>query len=257
MSRIPFIDIERVKRLMPLMTPAEVEETVALIEAAEYQASRNKFYTLFPPDGPLRRDLYPRHVELFAAGALYRERAFMAANRVGKTFAGGYEAVCHLTGEYPDWWPGRVFTHPVEAWAAGKTYETTRDIIQSTLFGAVVRGADRKRVTGTGLIPGDCIGSLTWKTGVPDLIDTAHIKHKSGGWSVLGLKSYDQGRGAFEGTAKHFIWPDEEPPLDVYGEMLIRTATTNGLVLCTFTPLEGMSEVVLSFLPHEMRPEAA
>ena len=42
--------------------------------------------------------------------------------------------------------------------------------------------------------------------------------------------------------------------MDVYGECIIRTATTNGLVLLTFTPLEGMSEVVMSFLPKEMRP---
>ena len=40
----------------------------------------------------------------------------------------------------------------------------------------------------------------------------------------------------------------------VYGECIIRTATTNGLVLLTFTPLEGISEVVMSFMPKEMRP---
>ncbi len=44
-----------------------------------------------------------------------------------------------------------------------------------------------------------------------------------------------------------------EPPLDVYGECVIRTATTNGIVMLTFTPLEGMSEVVMSFLPTEMQ----
>ena len=31
--------------------------------------------------------------------------------------------------------------------------------------------------------------------------------------------------------------------------------TTNGLVMLTFTPLEGMSEVVLSFLPGGRIPQ--
>ena len=46
------------------------------------------------------------------------------------------------------------------------------------------------------------------------------------------------------------IWLDEEPPLDVYGECLIRTATTNGIIMLTFTPLEGLSDTVLQFQPH-------
>ncbi len=73
------------------------------------------------------------------------------------------------------------------------------------------------------------------------------------GWSTLGFKSYQQGRGSFEGTALHGIWLDEEPPEDVYGECLIRTATTDGIVMLTFTPLAGMSEVVMSFMPGEMQ----
>ena len=92
-------------------------------------------------------------------------------------------------------------------------------------------------------------GTLTM--GLSDLVDTVRVRHISGGWSVLGLKSYQQGRDVFEGTERHVIWLDEEPPADVYGECLIRTATVNGLVLLTFTPLEGISEVVKSFLPQD------
>jgi len=64
----------------------------------------------------------------------------------------------------------------------------------------------------------------------------------------LGFKTYEQGRRSFEGTAKHLIWCDEEPPLDCYTEMLYRTATTRGCTIITFTPLQGMSDVVKSFL---------
>ena len=165
--------------------------------------------------------------------------------------AGGYEIALHLTGQYPDWWPGRRFTRPISAWAAGKTNETTRDIVQAKLVGSVMGGAP-KSVSGTGLIYGDAIGDLNWKQGVQDLLDTVMVEHVSGGWSRLGLKSYQQGRGAFEGTEQDVIWLDEEPPIDIYGECLIRTATTGGMVAITFTPLEGVTETVKSFLPNGM-----
>jgi phage terminase large subunit-like protein len=208
-------------------------------------------FTYYPDEGDLRRELYPKHLEFFKAGHDFRERCFMAANRIGKTEgAGGYETALHLTGEYPWWWEGREFLKPVKWWAAGKTNETTRDIIQTKLFGEVRGSGANKRVTGTGLIPGDMIGGISWKQGVADLIDKVQIRHSSGGFSLLGLKSYQQGRGAFEGTEQDGIWLDEEPPIDIYGECLIRTATTEGIILMTFTPLEGMSETVLQFIPE-------
>jgi hypothetical protein len=76
---------------------------------------------LFPTTGPLRRDLYPKHLEFVRAGGRYKERLFMAANRIGKTLTGAYETTCHLTGRYPDWWDGARFAHPIEAWACGTT----------------------------------------------------------------------------------------------------------------------------------------
>lgn len=224
-------------------------ELLALLEEKQRRLSRRKLFSYYPEVGPLRRELYPKHLEFFRVGAQYRERCFMAANRIGKTEgAGGYETALHLTGQYPHWWEGKRFDHPVSGWAAGKTNETTRDIVQAKLFGAV-NGTNPKGVTGTGLIPGDAIGAITWKQGVPDLIDTVQIKHKSGGWSTLGLKSYQQGRGSFEGTEKHFVWLDEEPDIEIYGECVIRTATVDGIVYMTFTPLDGMTQTVMQFRP--------
>lgn len=255
------------------MQNADPEEIVALftdevalavleqIEADRDEERFGKFKNLFPDKfkqvGEFKfypRHLYQKHLEFFRVGATVRARCLMAANRVGKTFsAGGYETTCHLTGQYPSWWEGRRFRHPIRAWACGKTNETTRDIVQTTLLGDVEYAGSRKHVDGSGVIPRDCIGlgagQITWKQGVADLIDTIRIRHKSGGWSKLGLKSYQQGRGAFEGTAQHVVWDDEEPPMDVYGEQIIRTATTKGILMLTFTPLEGISDVVQQFLP--------
>lgn len=255
------------------LSRAQKVEVLNILQEKQKRQARRSFYAMFPDEmsvwtGPKTsifrpgevihpRDGYQKHKEFFAAGAKYRERCFMAGNRVGKTVTGGFEDACHLTGEYPHWWEGRRFDRPTSGWAAGKTNETTRDIIQAKLLGPVTWNGSSKGVAGTGIIPGELIGDITWKQGVADLVDTVQVKHKpTGQWSVLGLKSYQQGRGAFEGTEKDFIHLDEEPPADIYGECLIRTATTGGIVLITFTPLEGLSEVVLSFLPAEMRPGA-
>lgn len=211
----------------------------------EKRKARRKLYDLYPSTGPLRRDLYAKHMEFFRLGAEpgVNERAFMAANRVGKTWgAGGYETALHLTGRYPDWWEGRRFSGPVDWWAAGDTGETTRDIIQFCLLGPIDE-------IGTGLIPGkDIVGEPSRRRGVADAIDTVAVRHVSGGFSVLGFKSYDQGRKKFQGTAKHGVWLDEECPQDVYTECLLRLMTTDGLIMLTFTPLSGVSEVVLQFM---------
>lgn len=182
----------------------------------------------------------------------------MAANRVGKSFgAGGYESTLQATGLYPDWWDGRRFDHPVSIWAAGESSKTTRDTIQRILLGDHLQH-------GTGLIPADCIISTTPKPGIANGIEDIYIRHVSGGISHIGLKSYEQGPGSFMGTEKHVIWLDEEPPLDVYTECLTRTMIVpgrnaeekiTGMVICTFTPLNGLSDVVINFMPEGILPE--
>lgn len=228
-----------------LLSFSEKRELASLLEEVERRKARRKLYDLYPATGPLRRELYTKHMEFFRLGADagVNERAFMAANRVGKTWgAGGYETALHLTGRYPDWWEGRRFDGPVDWWAAGDTGETTRDIIQYCLLGPVDE-------IGTGLIPGkDIVGEPSRRRGVADAIDTVAVRHVSGGFSVLGFKSYDQGRKKFQGTAKHGVWLDEECPQDVYTECLLRLMTTDGLIMLTFTPLSGVSEVVLQFM---------
>jgi phage terminase large subunit-like protein len=239
----------------------QVRALLAEAEAAAKATKYGKFHTYFPDTGPLRRELYPKHMEFFAAGRDYTERLFLAANRVGKTETGCYESTCHLGGDYPHWWEGRVWKRPIRMWAAGDFNETTRDVIQKKMLGQVEWYGDKKGVDGTGMVPREIIDqdSITWKAGVPDLIDTVRIDHKSlsglsDGTSVLGLKSYQQGRRSFQGTEQDLIWTDEEPPEEVYNEMLIRLMTTKGLSMLTFTPLAGWTKVVESFMPDK-RPE--
>ncbi len=207
---------------------------------------RNRLAGLFPDLGPLSRDNYPKHLEFFAAGAEHRERMFCAGNRVGKTIAGAYESALHLTGAYPDWWVGRRFSGPIEAWIAGQKSDTTRDIVQMELMG-------KWGNFGTGMIPYAAIIDWTTKGRPAQALDTVQVRHVSGGVSTLGFKNYSEGPDAFQGTAKHLIWFDEECSIEVYAEALIRTAIVpgeeeGGIVLLTFTPLHGWTSVVDSFL---------
>lgn len=224
-------------------------ERIKILEEIERRKALNKISQYYPDKGPLRRELYSKHIQFFEAGAKYRERLMLAANRVGKTEGvGGFEMTCHLTGHYPNWWRGRVFRRPVEAWAAGDTGETVRDIIQTKLLGPVYS-------PGTGLIPSDLIVDTKPRSGIPDAKQVIYVRHATGGVSQLNLKSYDQKRKSFQGTKKDVIWLDEEPPLDIYDECYMRSVDTSGgrgssgIMMLTFTPLMGMSDVVLLFLP--------
>lgn len=225
------------------------DEKVELAQLLEEQANRvkyNKIKSYFPETGPVRRALYSKHMELFRAGKIHRERLFMAANRVGKTESGGgYEIALHLTGEYPEWWEGRRFDRPVEVLAAGDTGESTRDIIQNKMLG----GLWDTEEWGSALIPRRLLlEKPIAKQGITGAYGLVKVKHISGGYSTFKLRSYDQGRRIFQGVELDIFWPDEEVPLDVYEEGLIRTMTTQGMVIMTFTPLNGLTPLVMSFM---------
>jgi phage terminase large subunit-like protein len=167
----------------------------------------------------------------------------MAGNQLGKTLAGGFEVAMHATGRYPDWWQGRRFDRSTVGWACGVTGEVVRDTVQKVLVG-------RTGQEGTGAIPKDAIAELVSARGIPDLLDTIRVNHVSGGVSIIGLKTYASGREKFQGETLDYVWLDEEPPMDIYTESLTRTNLGASPVWLTFTPLQGVSEVVRRFL-HE------
>lgn len=235
---------------------SEIEQEQNRIKSAE--RFKKKYLAYFPEDGPFRRELYPKQMAFFSASATYRERALIAANRVGKSDAGSYELTLHLTGEYPEWWTGKRFDRPIQAWACGDTNKTVRDILQSKLLGRTKKiGSSDDLITGlgTGMIPGAKILSTRPHAGIPDAIEIVYVRHKSGGTSQLNFKSYEQGREAFQGTSIDVIWLDEECPEDVYTECLLRTMTTGGILFVTFTPLSGLTQMVIKFLPGGKLPD--
>lgn len=242
-----FRDIPDIDSFVPTEDVNKVNEIARLARLASMLDTYNQMSTdsgvgkWFVPNTPFSIENCPKHKAFFEAGAIYNERTFMAANRVGKSISGAFEAACHATGVYPEWWKGRRFNKPTNGWAIGSTARATRDTVQKELIGPI--GA-----WGTGMIPRDSIGKFWALSGVPQGIDVIKVQHVSGGWSTIGFKNYEQPIAAFYGTALDWVWLDEECPQDVYNEVLIRTMTTNGIVFNTFTPLKGLTPQVVRFL---------
>ena len=234
------------------MIKATIPEIVA--ELARRQRRKGKIYELFPDEGPLRRELYPQHLEFFRKGKEASSRLALAANGVGKTIGmGGYEFSLHLTGLYPDWWPGYRFKKPPRFWIAGKTRQTTRDNQQ-----AIMLGRPNLEEEGGGLIPADLIdmGSIRRWPGSGGLIESCRIKHAGGGWSFLGVRSYDQALDAWFGENLDGGWMDEPSELPYYAELFTRTrGSEHPCIALTFTPLKGTNSLITLFTDeqHESR----
>jgi phage terminase large subunit-like protein len=193
---------------------------------------RKKFAHYFPNE---KQSLFHK------LGASARERLLLGANRSGKTICASFEIAMHVTGIYPDWWVGYRYEKPIQAWVCGVTELETYQILE------------KKYIDGFG----DDVAYIA-----PDLITSSNrqshiyqIWHSSGGVSTLRFKSYKQGREAFQGEKIHVLHLDEEPPLDVYSEGVMRTMSTAqdhyGMVLLTMTPLKGVTNMLLNFMEYE------
>jgi phage terminase large subunit-like protein len=191
-------------------------------------------------------DPYKKQRDFHNAGKDFRERLLMAGNKLGKTYAAGFEVAFGATGIYPDWWDGFRFKKQNRGWAGSVTSELTRDGIQRILLGPTGRW-------GTGCIPKDLIIDIKRARGVPDAVETVLVRHTNGDVSQITFKAYSDGREAWQAEDLDYVWFDEEPPYDIYIEGVTRTNNTGGPVFMTFTPLLGMSGVVMRFLNEQQQ----
>lgn len=228
-----------------LLSREEMEELLELHNELLVRASRNAMDSFYPNSGEFRRELYPKSLMFFEAGRIYKMRLFMAANRVGKTFSAAYEIACHVTGRYPSWWIGKRFANAQNWWVCGVDSKIILSMLQPTMLGPVGN-------FGTGMIPYDTLDFSTLKDAkkADTPIGIFRIMHVDGTYSSIEFKSYESGRDAFQSTARN-IWLDEEPPLSIFIECLLRTAKTSAedpILMMTFTPLKGITETITNFL---------
>ena len=227
-----------------MKSDAELREILETLEAIDYRKTYRQF-DYFQP--------YPKQKQFFALGAAKRERLLTAGNQQGKTHAGAFETVCHMTGVYPPWWTGRRFDRPTKGWICGETSTAVRDNQQKKLCGE----PGVEEAFGTGLIPKDAFADKpSLARGVTDAYDTIQVRHVSGGISIGRFKSYEQGRTKFQGETLDWIWDDEECPMEIYSEQLARITATQGVIYTTFTSMLGETTLVLRFFSEESADRA-
>ncbi len=192
---------------------------------------------------------YPKQQLFHELGGVYgvTDRLLIAANQVGKTLSAAAELGMHVTGQYPAWWKGHRFVCENTWWAAGTTSQATRDTVQRMLLG---RGENE---WGTGMLPGRNIVKIKKAVhGVSEAVETVIVRHDvTKKDSIIVFKTYDQGRERWQGETLDGVWYDEEPPIEIYTEGKTRLQVRGGISMMTFTPLQGMSDVVLRFLKEK------
>ena len=140
----------------------------------------------------------------------------------------------HLSGLYPDWWPGYRFDRPIKIWLSGVTGEATKKNIQRIMLG---EGRD----WGSGTVPRDLlVGDPVMARGsTPDLVDSYQVRSVFGGSSLAFQMSYEKGREKWQGETLDGIGFDEEMPEDIESEGIARLTKKRGIYTLTATPGGG------------------
>lgn len=186
-----------------------------------------------------------RCITVDALDHLFVTKDYLLTRNCGKTLCAAAEVAMDLSGNYPPWWAGKRFQTNTRIWVGSPTSQTTRDAAQYLLMGPPGE-------FGTGMIPAKSIVDFSKAThGVPNALESVMVKHTSGKISQLQFKSYDQGRIRWQSATIDKIWFDEEPPMDIFVEGRTRTNVPGNCTMMTFTPLLGMSEVVIRFLQEK------
>lgn len=239
--------------------PGKLSQLFEDLQKLEDYQKWNKLKFVFPETGPYRRELYNASMNIMAAGKDHRFRCFAGGNRTGKSFWLATEIAYHVTGEYPEWWDGRILKKPRAAWIICESGKLWRDSLQKLLFG------ESGEEIGTGLLPlaeknnGVGITNYSALEGTSGGIGSCIIKHKKGHTVQIVIKTNEMEREQFQAAKVDVIGFDEEPKPFIYTECLMRLMGTGekepGIAMLAFTPLKGLSEVVLKFLPNGVFPK--
>lgn len=213
----------------------------------------NLIDSIFPLTGPFSRFKYHKHWKFFKAGLTHRFRVLGGGNGSGKSFTGATELAYHMTGDYPEGWEGCAFKKAIKVWVVCESGSLWRDSMQQALLGSV--GEE----LGTGLIRKDFLHDTKSMPGVPGAIGQIQTKHKKGGISSVTVKTFEMGRNQFQAATLDLIIFDEEPPEEIYSECITRLRGVKGIkepgkCMMLFTPLKGLTEVVMRYLPNGRFP---
>lgn len=135
------------------------------------------------------------------------------------------------------------FPSPARIWVCSETFEVQRDVVQREIVG------DARTFAG-GWLPKSEVAPKGATYRDKDVLDTLTLTNGS----VIGWKSYDQGREKFQGTSIHLIAYDEEPPKDIHDECAMRVFDVRGTIVAAMTPLKGMTFVSDMVVDNDKKP---
>lgn len=142
---------------------------------------------------------------------------FRGGNGAGKTAAGVQESL--MTGYRYNPYRDIIRTRRVGLiWVAGDTMTTVEEIIMSKMYE---------------WLPPERLGLWKYRNRPRPLLELYNSRGQT--MTRVLLKSYEQGRKAFQGDEPDLIVLDEEPPEDIWSEIVARTRK-GGLIRITATP---------------------
>lgn len=169
------------------------------------------------------------------------------------TVCGTHEVAFHATGIYPsDWYTGWKLPAREDI----ITGKRVCNIIVAAPDSKTLRDSIMKKIVGTefhdwtdGLIARKYMveGSFIKSRGVPGLLDNVQVRRADGSICTLYFRSYEQGRENLQSITADYVYCDEEPPQDVYAELMARLTATKGHFAMAFTPLKGLTPLVQEY----------
>ncbi len=153
-----------------------------------------------------------------------RLRLVLGGNRSGKTISGVWEGMCFAMGNHP-YKPDLFVPKGAKIVVASQTTKTMREYLNDYIFK---------------FLPENAIDHISYIRN--EIIDYIQLTEAYGGRRIT-LMSYDQGRKRFQGFSAFAAHLDEEPPEDIWQEILPRLMDQKGYLWMTLTPLLGMSYV--------------
>lgn len=147
-----------------------------------------------------------------------RRCAVIGGNRSGKTEVGAYWMICHLSGDYPDFWPEESrFVAPIRARIIIEEYKEHGPVLVNKI----------KKIANKGFITKWYKNPQGYITG----FDCAN-------GSSCSILTHEQQTDSHEGWDGHVVWSDEPIPNDKYIANTRGLVDHNGFFLITMTPLK-------------------
>ena len=206
-----------------------------------HSASRDPllFYPMMVPNG-----VKPFVTEPWVRGEDGIERAvLLGPNQGGKTYTGAIETTYRLRGDHP-WRLTANLDRPVHGWLVCMAKK------QSLAAQRVLNKVIPQHLLHPRTEFNDSRGFLNQQI---------KVKHKSGGYSLLEIKTIGEGAKGSEGSGLSsatldFIWPDEPFPIAIYNELQARLLVRKGSLYCTMTcvgsPMEWFRKRVEQGMPE-------